>query len=634
MSNSDTIFGAAKGTIDEVQQIVQSQLDITRQYGDEAFQKATTAIDALMTAPPGAITSDEEFLVPPPGLVTLDADAIKGALGLVDFPGPVEAGTVASPSLNPDYEPSVGTAPVFTPSIIGVTVPAAPGPIDTSGLPTRPNINTSVAIPDSPAVALPAMDFLEPVVIPDFTFPTLPIFDATSPEFEGTFIGSVLNWEEPEYQIEILDEVMAQVRRYFAGGTGIPAAVERALFERAVDRDNLLVDRAVSEAYDEFSSRGYTMPPGALVARVDSVRQEAMLKAQATSREILIKAAEWEIENIRFAVQQGIACENVLVGIFMNGAARLFEAAKHRVDSELAIYNAQVALFNARQSAYATEATVFKARLEGELAKLEVFKAEIEGEKAKASLNEQKVRVYVAELDAVQKQVDIYRAKMEAARVQSELIKSQIDAYKADLEGYATRLNAEKVKFDAYEAQVRAEVAKVGIIDAEARAFAAEIEGYKTGADVEISKSRNVIERNKLIIEQFSALIEQDKARMQAQLSAVQSATARQQALTAAFQANASVDEARARLGVSVQEANIRNFLAYYEMQLKKYDAHMARLIEKAKVTIEGLKAAGQISGSLAAGAMAAMNVSAGLSGGAATNASFSGSIQETRQLN
>lgn len=633
MSDADTIFGAAKGTIDDVQGIVESQLSLARQYGEEAFSKATDAIDALMEAPPGAIVSDEEFLVPPPGTVTFDADDIRGALALVDFPGPVEAGTVPAPGLNPDYDPSIGTAPVFTPSIVGVTVPTSPGSIDTSGQPTRPSIDTDVDVPTAPVVALPAMDTLEPVVIPEFTFPTLPTFDASSPEFEGTFIGSVLNWEEPEYQIEILDEAMAQVRRFFAGGTGIPAAVERALFERALDRDQLLVDKAVSEAYDEFSARGYTMPPGALVARVDSVRQEAMLKSQATSREILIKAAEWEIENLRFAVQQGIACENVLVGIFMNGAARLFEAAKHRVDSELAIYNAQVALFNARQSAYATEATVYKARLDGELAKLEVFKAEIEGEKAKASLNEQKVRVYVAELDAVQKQVDIYRAKMEAARVQSELIKSQIDAYKADLEGYATRLNAEKVKFDAYEAQVRAEVAKVGIIDAEARAFAATIEGYKTGAEVEISKSRNVIERNKLIIEQFTALLEQDKARMQAQLSAVQSATARQQALTAAFQASASADEARARLGVSVQESNIRNFLAYYEMQLKKYDAHMSRLIEKAKVSIEGLKAAGSISSSLAAGAMAAVNVSTGLSGGAATNASFTGSIQETRQL-
>lgn len=625
----DSIFGRTEATIDDIQRTIDENISLMTGFAQDAYQSATEVINALQAEAPYGMGGEEAFLIPAPPTIN-EKGMWTDALDPIDLSTAITAPDTPDPTLGGVYTPSIGNVPEFSSSIGGITIPPRPGDPDISGKPSRPAIDMMVALPSSPNPAEPGMDTLLPVTVPEFSYPTLPTFDATAPEFEGTPIGSVFAWDEPTYHREILDDVLAQVRKYFAGGTGIPAAVERAIMERGVDRDLILVDRAVSEAYDEFSARGFTAPPGSLASRVDAIRQEALLKAQGTNREVIIKAAEWEIENIRFAVQQGIACENLLINMFLNMAQRMFEAARYRIESEIAVYNAQIAIFNARQQAYATESQVFKIKIDAELAKIEVFKAEIEGMKAEASLNEQKVRVYVAQLDGVQKQIDIYRARMEGARVQSEIIKSQIDAYKADIEAYAAKIGAEKIRFDAYETQVKAEAAKAGIIDAEARAFAATIEGFKTGADVEIAKSRNSIELNKLTIEQFIASLEKDKALIQAQLGTVQAQAAKQQALTAAYVANAETVKASAQLGVSVQEANTRNFLAYYEMQVAKYNQAMQRMIQRAQVIVDGLKSAGQISSSLASGAMAALHMGTSLSGSAAEGASFTGSISET----
>ena len=629
----DTIFGQAKSTIDHVESVVDQNIALMTTYGNTAFTSAMTVINALQSQSPYGMTADDQFFVPLPPSVT-GGNIDTAALSLIDINTCITNPNTPPPSLSGIYTPVIGNVPVFESSIGEIQMPPAPPPPDTSGKPTHPNIDTSVDIPVAPSPAEPGMAPLVPITVPVFDFPIIPEFDVLAPEFEGTPIGSVMQWEEPEYHIEILDEVMAQVRKYFAGGTGIPPAVERALFERAVDRDRIVVDRAVNEAYDEFSARGYTMPPGALVSRVDAIRQEAMLKAQGTNREVLIKASEWEIENIRFACQQGIACENLLINMFLNMAQRMFEAAKFRLESEIAVYNAQVAIFNARNMAYKTEADVYKIQIDAELAKIEVYKAELQGEQLKGQLNEQSVRIYVAQLDAVQKQIDIYRAKMEGARVQSEIIKNEIEIYKADIEAYAAKIGAEKIRFDAYETQVKGEAAKAGIIDAEAKAYAALIDGFKAGADVEIAKSKNSIDMNRLTIEQFIAMIEKDKAMITAQLGAIQATTAKQQALTAAFVANAEMQKAEAQLEVSVSEANARNFLAYYEVQVSKYNLAMQRIISRAQVIVEGLKAAGGISSNLASGAMSAMHVSAGLQGGAQTNAAFQGQISEQTTTN
>ena len=90
------------------------------------------------------------------------------------------------------------------------------------------------------------------------------------------------------------------------GGTGISPAVEDQIWQRS--RDRVVSDgmRVESQTMTEFAARGFSLPPGALAAKLQEVRFEQLAKTQESSRDTAIKQAEIEIENLRFAVDLAV----------------------------------------------------------------------------------------------------------------------------------------------------------------------------------------------------------------------------------------------------------------------------------------------------------------------------------------
>lgn len=607
---------------DRPYEIVSEQMDAMSKRADDALVQAYAAIQEL-----GTITADLDTLPPTP-TVDLPNDQLTPFPNL-PAPDPNKFGGVDPidvPPLNLDIsgdDIQIDPPPVFTPSVISVNIPNAPAPIDTSGVPLRPDM-IDVIIPDAPVTQMPSIGQMVDIVIPDFDFPEIPTFDELAPEFTGDAPNTILQWAEPTYQSVVLTDVQARLQQMLAGGTGLPAPVEQALFDRARNREDQVAYKAIDEATQAFSARGFELPPGALVKQINAARETAMLNSSELAREILTKSAEWEIENLRQAVQQGIALETMLMNSFDNMAARIFDAAKFRVQSDIDLYNAEVSLFNANQNAYQTKANVYRTVLEAQLSKIEVYKAQIEGEQAKGQLNEQTVRIYTAQLQALNTQVEIYKAEMSGAQVQADINKSIIDGYRADIQAYSEQLSAKKVEFDAYETSVRAEQAKIGILEAEARAFAATVQGYESVNNVKIQGIRAKIDVVNAQVAQYTAQLSGEQARVQAQLSNVQAMTAAYQADVSRYNAEVSAATAERQLEQSRLEANLRNNLAYYEIELKKYDASLTRLIQQIQIQSEAIKAAGTMASQLAAGAMAATNVSASMSGSAGISSSDS----------
>lgn len=91
-----------------------------------------------------------------------------------------------------------------------------------------------------------------------------------------------------------------------AGGTGIPAAVEDQIWQRG--RDRIIADgsRVQSQTLLEFSSRGFSLPSGVMTNRLREDRYAQLTKTQEQSRDVAVKQAEIEIDNIKFAVEQAI----------------------------------------------------------------------------------------------------------------------------------------------------------------------------------------------------------------------------------------------------------------------------------------------------------------------------------------
>jgi len=557
---------------------------------------------------------------------------------------PTSFGTITSAMpVRPVLEgvPSVGplNVPDFHSSISSLNIPEPPPWTAPGAAPVRPTTG-DVVLPDSPLLVMPQMPALVEINVPSFSGLTLPLFDANAPEFEATALPGILQWSEPSYYTEILDEVLDVIRTLWSGGSGIPPAVEQAMVERAMSREDMIANREIAAVAEEYSLRGFTMPTGMEAARVDNMRQDLAVKKLSLNRELTIKFAEWQIENIRFGVQQAIAAENVFVNIFLNSAQRMFEAAKFQIESQLSIYNAQVTLFNARMNGYQIEASVFDTLVKAELSKIEAFKAEIEAEVARGQINEQKVRTYTAQVQALQTEVEIYKARMQGAQVQSDVIRNQIEAYKADVQAYGERIQADKVRFDAYESRVKGEAAKAGIIDAEARAYAALVQGKSAAADIDVKRAELIIQKNRSLIEAYIADLDAEKARIQSQSAVIQSGAQAYIADTQRFAAQAQAETTKAQVQVSAKEAELRTNVSFYQAQVQAYIGNMEQLIRQAGLVIDALKAAGQISSTLAAGAMAGVHVGATLTGSGAVSASgayseaFSQSKSESKNEN
>lgn len=620
------IEDGAVSRYDRPYEIVSEQIDAMSERADNAFNLAVQTLNELKNA---ASELDLDAIPPNIALPNIDIDAFPnltppdsnrfGVIGGINIP----TLNIDLDSILADLDVSLDAAPDFTPSVISVDLPQRPGAIDLTGMPDRPDVG-DVDIPDAPILELPGVGTLQDISIPDFVYPELPTFSALSPDFDGAPPSTVLQWSEPAYSSDSLPVVKARVIAMLGGGTGLPPAVEQALFDRARMREDQGAQKAVDDAFQDFASRGFMTPPGMLAKRIDAVREQNQMKVSELAREILIKSAEWEIENLRQAVSQGIALEGMLIEQFNQSANRAFEVAKTRLESDIAVFNSSVALFNARQSAYQVEADVYKTKLQGALSKLEVYKAQIDAEHAKGELNQQTVQIYTAQLQALSTQTDIYRAKMDGARVRSEVEKSKIEAYSVDVRAYAERLQAQKTEFDAYEAAVRAEQAKIGILEAESRAFAATVQAYESKNNVKIQGVKAKVDVSTAKIQQYSSLLDAEKARVQAELANVQALTSAYQADVGRYAAEINAATSKLDLQARTGEARLRNNLAYYEIELKKYDAALQRAVQKVQLQAEAIKATGQVAAQLAAGAMSATNVSASMSGSAGISSSDS----------
>lgn len=520
------------------------------------------------------------------------------------------------------------------PALIPINIPSAPGMRDIAA-PARPNIDTSIDIPAAPQITMPQMEALEQIRLPEFVFPDLPTFDATPPDASGITVPSVfINWTEPQYASEVLDELQAKVKSMMAGGTGLPAPIEDALFARARERDSSEAERAVQEAVDTWASRNFSMPPGMLNKQVGVIREQGRLKAAELNREILVQAATWEIENIRFAVQQGMALEQLTENMHQNMAQRLFEVARFQAESQINVFNARVSLFNAQNAAFETLAQVYRTKLDGAISKLTAYKTAIDGQVALGQINQQRVDVFKAKLDAVQSNVEVYKALMQGASVRAETIKNQFDAYRADVQAYAEQIGAEKVKFDAYQAQVQGESAKAGVLDSQARAYASTIQGLANKADIKVKGAQIKMEAARTKVTKFLADVDAFKATLEASLSQVQFVTTAFGAQVEAWRAKSSVAVADAEMQSRFADMTARTNIAYSEMQMSEYTAKMQSAIQQAQIALESAKAVGQYTAQLAAGAMSAAHVSASISGSGSASSSDSNSTSTSTSYN
>lgn len=509
-----------------------------------------------------------------------------------------------------------------------ITIPDAPAD-ETVDMPTRPDVDFSVDLPAPPTTTMPELGDMREIQIPDFVFPDLPTFNGTPPTADFDVPDAIVfDWTEPVYASELMDELTAQVRAMLAGGTGIPPAVEAALFARAHERAARETQRAVSDAFADWAARGFEMPPGMLVKQVNVARELAQAQAAELNRDILIEAAKWEIENLRFAVQQGIALEQLTMNLFENSAKRLFEAAKFHAESRISLLNAQVAVFNARNEGFRLTVEVYKATLDGALAKLQAFKTAVDAQAVIGQINAQTVEVYKARLSAVAQNVEVFKALMEGVKIRVDAERAKLDGYKTDVQAAAEKLNAIKNRFDAYESRMKGEMSKAQVFEAQTRAYAETVRAIAAKTDVQRTVAQVAADAARIKLSAYEAEIHGVNLRndsvfkkLSAQADVLKTRLAAWEAMA---RANTTESETKARF----IDMGTRTHLAYAETKMKEYEAKLQRAVQEAQIALEAAKAMGQYSTQVVAGAMSAINISAGTS--ASANSTVNNSTSNT----
>jgi hypothetical protein len=601
--------------IDKVYDKVSGELDRLNGETDEyklLFEQTMAALAAagLPTLSPLPVFPDPPVVPSVGGITATKPSApVPSNIGINM---PAEPGDI---DLTSELDAIIAQIPVFVPSVTGLEIPNAPAPINTSGAPSRPEVNTNPLLPAEPDLTLPSLDPLVPITVPEFVFPELPTFTEVLPTLDATAPASVLAWSEPPYESEQFNTVWAKVQTMLSGQSGLPAAVEKALFDRARSRDDEAALKATQEAFEVFAGKGYSMPPGMLAKQVNFVQEENQLKANATSREIYIKANDVLIQQLNVAVEKGLALEQLNFNLFTNTLNRQLEIEKTRLEQSISIYNAEVQAFNIRSQAYASAATVFKIKIDAALTKLEEFRARIEAQKAFGQLNQQLVETYQARLQAVDTKVKAYATTMEAAKVQTDIAKAQIELYKGDIEAYATRIEADKTRFQAYESQIKGEASKAGILEAEARAYASRVQAIETGGNLSISKVRAKIDNAQQQTQRYIAKVQAERERVGAQADQFRSLVALYSASVQGYSTELSNNVALKELDIKNVESNLRNAISRYEVELKKYDGESNRIIKLAELNLESLRTMSQYAAQLAAGAMSARNLGMSVTG-------------------
>ena len=279
------------------------------------------------------------------------------------------------------------------------------------------------------------------------------------------------------------------------------------------------------------------------------------------------------------------------------------------------LYNVQVGVFNAAMNVYSIKAQVFKTNIDAKLALLDAYRIQLDGQKVIGEINAQAVQSYNVAVQAVGAQTEIYKAQMSGAQVQAQIITSQIEVYRTDVQAYAEKLGAQKVAFDAYKTQVEGEVAKAGILDVDARVFTALVAAESTRADTYFKGVDAKIAVFRANNDQYGLQLERTKTELQAKLAKVQ-ARAQVEGLNIQYlSVQNDANRAKAEAEIRIIEQQLQGNIAAANAAIKQYEVLMTKGIQEADLKSRALQAAGQMTATLAGGAMAAQHVSAQISG-------------------
>lgn len=558
---------------------------------NSAMSAAASAANAI---PIFNISYTPATIPPVPALPTLQSPQMD----TVNLDLPADPGD--APQFQDIAALDAGFIPVLGASAPSVNLPNQPVSLPTFGKVT-PLINTSLAFPSAPSLVAPVEPVFAEHTIPTAPAVSLPAFTAVAPtdntvaptNLSGTFgteyataapsmvamangyVDAMLAKMNPQYHTQ-MSAIEAQLSKYLAGGTGLNAAVENAIYERARYKNDAEARRVRDAALNDAAARGFTLPTGALTSAMQQARQAGADSNAQAAREIVVMQAEMEQKNLQFAVTTSAALRNSVLNATIaymqnlttiNGQA--LDYAKSILNAVVETYNIAAKAFGVKLEAYKTEAQVYEVKMRGAMAGIEIYTAEIKALEAMVNVDRTKVEVYRAKVESLTVYQNLYRSQIDAVLGKAQLEKLKLDVFQAEVQAYQAQVQAKNAEWQGYTAAIEGETAKVKAYGEQVAAYSAQVTGYQATVQAKAEQVKATAATNQARAAQFAASMEGYKALVEAKGAVARTELENQRQRITAFQAETTAQ------------------VASYTAQVENFKASAQIAIENAKLAIQ-----------------------------------------------
>ena len=599
-------------------EIVGPEIDSMTNYANNAYNQSVVFLDSLLGfISEGQVSNinvnlEEVDVDTPPLSLPPTPTAPDITLNLPNLPADFVPNNIAGIDLN-----AIGAIPTFTVSDPTINIPAAPNPFSGTAPGPAPVINDSFTFPDSPTAVLPDVPTFSELSIPTPPTLSIPSFNETLPSASSVVVpNSSFSWgEESPFSDECLTAVKTKLCDWLGnGGTGLLPHIEQAIYDRGRNREDIGSVRGEHQILTEQASRGFSRPQGSTYAALDYATQESQNKIADLSREIMIKQAEMEQENIHFAVQQTIALEQLLISEHHQIQTRSFEAARFIQEVSINLYNAEIAKVTIELEAFKAFSSSYEARVRAALSQVEIFKAEIEAQSLISEVNKNSIDLYLSQIEGIKSSVDIFKVEVEAVHTQISAEGLKVANFKGLVESYSAEAQAKKMEFEAFGEAVKAELGKADIFDSQVKAFIGRVDAYgkSVGAQSELVDSNIDVEdlRLKSYLAQLEAVIKQTAS----ETSIYRAAVDIYRGEAAMYQAEVGANVAASELEIKEADIKLQMAVAQANISIKNAEVNLANASSVDTLRLEAIKSGADISKGLAQASLSAVSIGASVS--------------------
>jgi hypothetical protein len=491
---------------------------------------------------------------------------------------------------------------------------SAPAPF-TAPMPDAPGVDLSFVEPTL-SVSLPAPPSLLSIDVGSFGGMNMPTFDADSPEL--TAVAPSIREYTPgaQYSSALLTATKdTLLQRIQNGGTGI-GDVEQQIWERGREREARSAADSIAKL-EQMEEMGYALPPGIYVDARIKITTESEYAERGLSREVMVKSAELQLDNVKHALSTAVQLEGQLMSYTNSVEQRLFESTRYATEAGVTIYNAKVQAFAAMTDVYRAKVGVYEAQVRAETAKVDAYRAQVGAEEAKARVNQALVEQYRVQIDAALSNIKIYEARIAGIQAKADIEKTKVMVFGEQVKGYVAQINAYTAGVEGYRATLSAEQTKQQVFQSRVDAFTAQVNASARQIDARISAYKGRIEAKTAEFDGYRAAVAGESARVDAlaKASGVVADTYRSQVtavlgynevLTKQWQATLDQNQRTAEIAINTAKANADLYISTRSLAL------------------DAAKTGASVSAQIGAAAINAFNVSASVSSSEGYNASES----------